>query len=380
MEWLIGSGHAEAKRWVSQLSDPNKRERAAAELIRLGAEAAPTLIEALPARDTNLPPFIAPVLVRIGSPAIPALTKALCETHPLVRVQIADILGQIKDRAVLPALLEALRGEYYTVRAHSATALGNIGDVQAIQALSAALKDSESQVRIAAVEALGNFRDPNTFDEIANLLLDDPIIEVRQAAARALGKTKHPAALGYLMEALHDSFWWYERETAASDLLEAIEAIGAPAVNPLIEALNDPEATIRRFAAILLGKLGDARAIEPLGMSLYDLHHEVGKTAAEALTHFGGASFEVLAEALRHPETGIREQAVIALGKIQDARVPSVLIKMLKDPERSVQKQTIQALAHMRNEHVTLVLRELAANRTDRELSALAKQALATTR
>ncbi len=40
------------------------------------------------------------------------------------------------------------------------------------------------------------------------------------------GNTQHPAALPYLMEALHDSSWWYEREQGVGDLLLAIEKIG----------------------------------------------------------------------------------------------------------------------------------------------------------
>ena len=46
--------------------------------------------------------------------------------------------------------------------------------------------------RIAAVLALGRFKLPRTFEAMANLLLDDPKIEVRQAAARALLRASKP--------------------------------------------------------------------------------------------------------------------------------------------------------------------------------------------
>ena len=130
--------------------------------------------------------------------------------------------------------------------------MGKIGDEKPCQPLLIALKDKEGEVRIAACLALGLFREPSTFDEITNVLLDDPKIEVRQAAARALGNTQHLAALPYLMEALHNSFWWYEREYAAGDLLSAIEKMGTAAVDPLINALGDKEGTVRKFAAIHL--------------------------------------------------------------------------------------------------------------------------------
>ena len=342
----------------------------------MGAEAVPALIQTLPSRDSSLPPLSAQIIVRIGSPAIPLLTKTLGEAHPLVRAQICYILGQIKDRAAVPALLDALRGEFYTVRAKSAAALGEIGDPQAIQLLLTALKDKEDSVRVSAALALGKFHNPATFDEIANLLLDDPKIEVRQAAARAFGETKDPQALPYLMQALRDSFWWYEREQTADDLLWAIEAIGPASVDPLIEALSDSEGTVRKFAARMLGQIGDERAIESLGMAIYDLHFDVGQAAAESLAHLGTSSLPVLKEALAHPETTIREHVVSALGKIQHTSVAPLLIDALNDPERIVRKQAIQSLGELRDPRATHPLQEIASNRVDREMAALAKQAI----
>lgn len=376
MDWLKGGRTGEAKRLIVQLSDSQKRDHVAHDLIHLGADAVPALIEALQSRDPNLPPLAGPILVRIGSPAIPALTKTLGEAHPLVRAQACDLLGQIKDRTAVPALLDALRGEFYTVRARAATALGNIRDPQAIQFLLLALKDKEDIVRASAALALGKFHDPTTFDDIANLLLDDPKIEVRQAAARAFGETKNPATLPYLMQALRDSFWWYEREQTADELLRAIEAIGPAAVDPLIEALSDSEGTVRKFAARMLGKIGDERAIESLGMEIYDLHFDVGQAAAESLACLGAASLPVLKEALTHPEAGIREHVVSALGKIKHASIAPLLINALNDPERIVQKQAIQSLGELRDPQAVSRLQEIASNRLDREMSALAKEAL----
>jgi HEAT repeat protein len=376
MDWLTGGKIGEAKRLISQLADSSKRDRSAQDLIKLGADAMPALIEALQSRDPNLPPLIGQIIIRIGSPAIPALTKILNEAHPLVRAQVCELLGQLKDRSAVPALLDALHGEFYTVRAKAATALGNIGDPKAIQSLLTTLKDKEIIVRISAVQALGRFNNPATFDEMADVLLDDSKIEVKQAAARAFRDTKNTQALPYLMQALRDSSWWYEHEQNTEDLVQAIEAMGPAAVDPLIEALSDNEGTVRKFAARLLGQIGDERAIESLGMALYDLHFDVGKAAAESLAHLGAASLPVMKEALTHPEAGIREHVIGALGKIQHADVAPLLIKALDDPERVVQKQAIQSLGELRDPRAVPRLQEFAANRVDREMSALAKQAL----
>jgi len=375
MNWLTGGKQAEVKRLISQLADVGERDRAAQELLRLDADAVSPLLEALQTRDLDLLPIYKQILARIPS-ATPLLIKTLLEAHPIIRAHVADTLGIRKDPKTVPALLDALKGEYYTVRAHAAISLGRIGDTQAIQPLLALLKDREDDVRIAACLGLGFFKAPSTFDDIATVLLDDPKIEVRQAAAKALGNTAHPVALPYLMEALYDSFWWYEREIAAGDLLSAIEKMGSVAVEPLIKALKHKEGTVRKFAATLLGDIGDTRAIEPLGSALYDLHHDVGEISAEALAKFGAPSFEVLVEALEHPEMWVRIHSVDVLPKVDEPRVALVLIEMLKDSEREVKKHVIQAMGVLKDKRTLPALQELVSDRSDKELRALAKDVL----
>lgn len=379
MDWLTGSRLGEAKKLISQLVDSSKRDAAAQTLIRMGADSVPALIEALQTQDLSPLLIYQHILAQTPS-ATPILIKTLSTAHPIVRARVVEIFGFSKDKAAIPALLAALKSEYFTVRARAAWALANIGDEQVIPYLLPLLKDNEDEVRIAVCVALGKFRDPSTFDEITNVLLDDRKIDVRRAAARALGDTKHPAAIPFLMEALRDSFWWYEKEQSSSDLLTAIEKMGIAVVDPLLEALKDKEGTVRKFAASLLGKLGDVRAIEELGMTLYDLHHEVSLTAAEALAKFGPLAVDVLSEGLLHPESAVRKHAIIGLGHIQDARVAPFLIEMLHDPDRIVQKQAIQSLGELHDQKAIPALEEIAANRADREMAMFAKQILETFR
>ncbi len=374
MNWLTGSKQNDAKKLIALLADSTKREAAAQELIALGADSVPPLIDALQIQTSNLIPLYEQVLARISS-ATPELIQRLKSAHPIVRGRVAEVFFFSKDKAAMPALLDALKGEYFTVRSRAALALSNMDDARVIPYLLPLLKDDEDEVRSAACIAIAKFRDPSTFDEIANVLLDDPKIEVRQSAARALGDTKHPAATSFLIEALHDSSWWFEREHVA-DLLNAIEKMGSAAVEPLIEALADKEATVRKFAATLLGRLGDARAIEALGMALYDLHNEVRIAAAEALIKFDAQSAALFIEALHHPEADIRENAVYALSKINDQRAVALIIEMLQDPDRGVQKQALSSLGELRDPRAIPALQIIAANRADREMSMRAKKIL----
>ncbi|MBE0671740.1 MAG: HEAT repeat domain-containing protein [Anaerolineales bacterium] len=373
MDWLSGSKQGQAKKLIAQLADGNKHDQAARELIGMGADAVLPLIDALQTQDLNLILTYQHILARIPS-ALPYLIKTLGTAHPLVRARVVEVLSLSKDKNAIPALLEAMKSEFFTVRSRAALALGNIGDTRVVPALIPLLKDSDDEVRIAACVAIGKFRDPATFDEITNILLDDPKIEVRQAATKVLGETKHPAAIPFLMEALRDSFWWYEKEQSAQVLLTAIEGMGPAVVEPLLEALADREVTVRKYAAIILGDLRDARAIEELGMAVYDLHHEVSQAAAEALAKFGAPAVDLLSGALRHPEAAVREHAVLGLGKIQDARVVPLLIEMLRDSDRVVKKQAILSLAEFKDPRADVPLREIANDRADRELAMLAKQ------
>src|SRR5688572_7020458 len=132
MGWFTGSKQGEAKRLIAQLGDVTKRERASQELIQLGTDAVPPLIEALQARDQDLIPYYLQILARIPS-GVPLLIKAFNSAHPFIRGRVAEVFAISRDRNAVPALLEALQGEYFTVRSRAALALGKIGDLKAIQ-------------------------------------------------------------------------------------------------------------------------------------------------------------------------------------------------------------------------------------------------------
>jgi len=106
------------------------------------------------------------------------------------------------------------------------------------------------------------------------------------------------------------------------------------------------------------------------------MHDEVGRAAAESLAGFGAAALEVLAEALKHPEAGIRMHALFALSRIKDARVLPLLAEALKDHDRLVQKQAIQSFADLGDPRALAALEPIADDRSDRELSMLAREAM----
>ncbi|HSD82328.1 MAG TPA: hypothetical protein VLG46_00625, partial [Anaerolineae bacterium] len=98
MDWFLGSKQGEAKRLIAQLTDVSKRDRATQELIRLGEDAVPVLLETLQTKDPSLIPLVEQILAHIPS-ATPSLSKALASAHPLIRGRVAEVFAISQDRS-----------------------------------------------------------------------------------------------------------------------------------------------------------------------------------------------------------------------------------------------------------------------------------------
>jgi HEAT repeat protein len=79
-------------------------------------------------------------------------------------------------------------------------------------------------------------------------------------------------------------------------------------------------------------------------------------------------------EALDHPEMWIRIHSIDVLPRVDDSRVALILLEMLKDPEREVKKHVIQSMGLLKDQRTLPALQEIASDRSDRELHALAKE------
>lgn len=369
----------EIRRLIGMLreSDTAKRNDAARQLLALGANAASGLVAALGSNDPALGKFVPQILVRMGAVAIPALTEGIRSGDPSIQVQAAVLLGEINDRSVLPILLKILASKNYKVQVAAAQVLGKIGDASVMPHLLKTLNDEDPDVRIAVVQAIGAFNDPETYLNIADLL-DDPEINVRKAAAQVLAATNDPSVAPYLVEALYDSFWWYGREEAITLLLDAIRKFGAHAYQPLVKAMHAKEPTVRRFAISLLAPLKDPRSLDAMEMAFYDPNYDVAGMAAKALVAYGERTMSIFAEALNSPNEWINLTAIQSIAEIGGEQAFDLLLPELVDQNERVRAAAITALGALKDQRALPALNELAANREEREISKLARQAIAT--
>jgi HEAT repeat protein len=220
---------------------------------------------------------------------------------------------------------------------------------------------------------------------------------VRWAVAEALGRIGHAQAAPPLVEALkfQDIHWIASK---------ALRKIGSPAIDPLMGALKDELAPVRRTAARVLGQIGDRWAvprliplikdedvrvriavIEALGLlgdtgaaehlvnALIDTEWNVRLVAAEALDRLGiqpdatemGAFYWLakrewpecvkigepalvpLVVMLKDPDELARENAADSLGKIGDPRTVDPLIELLYDSVPEVRQMAATALGRI---------------------------------
>jgi HEAT repeat protein len=154
------------------------------------------------------------------------------------------------------------------------------------------------------------------------------------SAARALGKIGDPRAVAPLMEALrHDSGRTYDCiEWYAA---EALARIGEPALGPLLDALTDENAHVRRWSAAALGEMGEPLAVEPLLAALADPEREVQFRVLIALGQIGdwraiGPLVKLMEDEAK--EESVRMHAVSALGRCVKGEVFEPLVNLLNAP------------------------------------------------
>lgn len=317
-------------------------------LVRSGSEEAVTaLIRALrdEHHDLGILNSALQVLAMSGLDTFTPLVEFLRSDETALRIYAAQVLGEQRDARAIPHLLDALNDADANVRYHAIEALGKLRAAQAIEPLLALALSEDFFLAFPALDALARIGDPQIAPRIVPLLQNDLL---RAPAADLLGKLgdeqvvmplaallNSPAApTSVIANALATIYGRYEtqfREGAhIADL--ARRAINAAGAQNLLTALDTAHDQELGALALVLGWLEGAAVERALTRLL-------GQPAArnevlEALVQHGHCVTELLIEQLDAEDLETRQAAIIALGRIGDARaVPALTRVLLNDPE-----------------------------------------------
>ena len=295
---------------VDRLDDdePEVREWIVRTLASVGDQrAVQPLIDRLDDDDPEVREWIVRTLAAIGDDrVVQPLIDRLDDDEPEVREWIVRTLASVGDDRVIQPLIERLDDQDAEVREWAARGLGSYGstsigqdwrnrapeplmpgldhgppmpgDAQAIAALIRTLESDDAEVREWAARGLGKMGDGSAVGPLSELLGDQDE-EVRQWAIRSLGSLRDTDATDSLIDALEDS-QPQVREWAVRSLglLQDERAL-----RPLAARLVDDDAAVRQWTVRALGVLGDPRAVEPLRQLRDDEDAEVRRWTERAL-------------------------------------------------------------------------------------------------
>ncbi|MFA4877684.1 MAG: HEAT repeat domain-containing protein [Methanoregula sp.] len=126
------------------------------------------------------------------------------------------------------------------------------------------------------------------------------------------------------------------------DGADEMEKLGLEGLVQRLMDSTDPK--VRQYAAYLLGKARNPRAIQPLIAALGDFDKSVREQATLALSAIGQAAIEPLSTAMKEPKWETRYRAAEALGRIADEKAVKPLIQGLKDNRDHVRYMAAKGL------------------------------------
>ena len=283
-------------------------------------------------------------LIEIGAPAVEPLVRALGSAVPYARRSAAWALGQIGHRAAVEPLIRVLGDADAGARGEAAEALRALGEERLSGAVQEALRGNPGRLLEMA--------DPRALAPLTRLLsAEEPA--ARAAAAGTLGRMRDARAIPALLAALEDNQGEVRTAVAA-----ALAAFGAAVVDALIRVMAGSAPRARSSAAQALGILKDQRGVQPLLMALRDRDAEVRRSAEAALEEVGERG---ICAALLDDLQG-RQGALDDLG---DARAAQILVRSMDDDREYVRRAAAVALRCLGENAVGPLIRVLVAGRKD---------------
>ncbi|MBM4373374.1 MAG: HEAT repeat domain-containing protein [Deltaproteobacteria bacterium] len=243
-----------------------------------------------------------------------------------------------------------LKSEDMEVRRTAAEELGWLATADAIPFLEKAARDAVEDVCWQAAWSLGAIGTPEAAAALARLV-DDPAYPHRKTASYELGSTATPAQKETLLRMLPSPEPDLRRDAAIG-----LDRIGARDALPgLVKLLSDEDFVVRRYAVRAVFALGGPGELEAV-KARYPVEDdpEAKVYLAGAMARFGDRStLETLRGFLKADEFYVREGAAVVLGAIGDPKAIPWLEEAVKDETTDVAAAAVVALSLLKAEGAT---------------------------
>ena len=198
-----------------------------------------------------------------------------------------------------PASLQALlESADYGDRIKGLNQLRDLDRAAAFPLVQPLITDENVRVRYAAVslmDSLGLENPDVALELLRDRLLNDPEIDVRAAAADALGALKLTAAFEDMQALYRQTSEWLLQFS----IIAALGELGDPrGFDLLVEALGSETEVVKTAAVGSLGELGDARAVPLLAPIAGAEDWQLRFRVAQALGRLGGPEAQTTLETL----------------------------------------------------------------------------------
>ena len=182
---------------------------------------------------------------------------------------------------------------------------------------------------------------PETVTEQLILLLHDPQPDIRRTAALSLGKIGEPKGIPALVSALSDPDDEV-RQWSAWALGMMSTSLSEPALMALVQHLTDPSDSVRQAVILALSRNPMPEDLMQVLSKAYSIStSDTQKAIVRAFSHFEFSfSYSLFLQALKNPDSFIRQSAIAGLGELGDPRgISSIRIHLLKDSSAAVRSE-----------------------------------------
>jgi len=220
------------------------------------------------------------------------------------------------------------------------------------------LDDEDEEVRRTAVEGLWEDESPSLVQPLVEMLLEDPSVVVREAAAISLGRFAYLAEMGELdtqrsamigealLSVVHNS---REDMVVRRRAIESIAHLSVDNLRLIIDAAYGDEARLMRISALFaMGRSADTfwrgTVISELSNDDPEFRSEAARACGELMAR---AAVPVLSRLVEDRDGEVQQAAIWALGQIGGEQAREILFTCCESDDDLVQKSAEEALAEL---------------------------------